>query len=132
MIRGYALAIIWRRILDEYIAKFGFSDNFLAIARKQKHLIRLKVQRAVNDDRSTNLFIKIAEDELKSLQSSHDATYFYELKGALDIAGFNINPMETSVAEFYMHLKTLSKQSFFNVLFLKHNIWIIMKTYKKL
>ena len=101
----------WKKLTEEYISRFGFGDEFLDIARKQKELIRLKVDRAISGDRSLNVFIKIIEDELLELQKPGTSGNFWELKGALDRAGFDIRPMETSVSEFFTHVRTLSKQN---------------------
>lgn len=110
-IRKNLLKKHWRFLLDEYIEKFGFSPNYLAIMRKQKEILRLITDRAVNDNKSLNAFIKIAYTELASLKKDSGSMTFWELKGALDRAGYNINVKETSVSEFYSHIKTLSKQA---------------------
>lgn len=109
-IKSIALGILWRKLLDEFIERFGFSENFLEIARKQKEILRLKIQKATDEDKSVNVFIKIAEEELIAMQQSIQMGNFYELKGALDRAGFYTEPMSTSVAEFYTHVQTLTKQ----------------------
>lgn len=109
--KGYALSILWRQLLDEHVAKFGFSDSYIALARKQKENFRLRIERIVNEDKSLNAFIKITEDELIELQSGTEkGSSFYEIKGALERAGFKIHPMKTSVEEFSTHVRTLLKQ----------------------
>ena len=110
-IKWYALRIQWRKLLDEYIERFGFSENFLEIVRKQKEILQFKVKRIVESDRSVNAFIKISEQELSELQKDDKGGDFWQLKGTLDKAGFNIRPMETSVSEFYTHVKTLMNQN---------------------
>lgn len=110
LIKGYALAILWREILDEHLEKFGFSPGFLEIHRKQKEILRLKVDRIVNEDKSLNAFIKIAEDELSEMEFvGSKGTNFYEIKGILEREGFRINPFETSTEEFYTHVQTMCK-----------------------
>ncbi len=102
---------VWKDLIDEYISKFGLSEEYIDIARKQKELIRLKVERAVNGDKTLTAFIKIIEQELIELQRPRKDTNFWELKGALDRAGFDIRPMETSVTEFFTHVRTLVAQN---------------------
>ena len=110
-VKFYFLNKLWRELQEEQIQKFGFSDDFLAICRKKKELIMLRQQKIVNDDKSVNTFIKIAEDELKEMQKDSGGGNFWQLKGALDRARFNITPSETSVTEFYTHVQTLVKQA---------------------
>ena len=106
---SYYLKIRWRKLTEEYIERFGFSDSFIEITRKQKEILRLKVQRMVDGDKSANTFIKICEEELSEMKGSEVSGNFWELKGSLDRSGFDIRPMETTVSEFYTHVKTLMK-----------------------
>ncbi len=107
----YFLNQLWRSMQDQHIEKFGFSEDFLSICRKKKEILKLREQRALFDDRSVSIFIDIAETELESMQKQGNGGNFWELKGWLDRAGFNIIPHETSVTEFYTHVNTLSKQA---------------------
>ncbi len=109
--RSYFLMLLWRELQEQHIEKFGFSDDFLSICRKRKEIIMLRKQRALHDDRSVSIFIEIAETELEAMQKQGGGGNFWELKGALDRAGFNIIPHETSVTEFYTHLNTLINQA---------------------
>lgn len=71
----------------------------------------MKVDRIVNEDKSLNAFIKIAEDELSEIESaSGKGSSFYEIKGALERSGFKIRPFETTTEEFFTHVETLKKQ----------------------
>lgn len=110
-IKELALKKVWNDLTEEYISKFGFSEDYIEIARKQKELIRLKVDRAINGNKSANAFINIIEQELSELQKPRVSGNFWKLKGALDRAGFDIRPMETCVTEFFTHVKTLMKQT---------------------
>lgn len=110
-LQGYALSILWRQILDEHIGRFGFAEGYIEIVRKQKEILRLRVDRIVNEDRSLNAFIRIAEDELSDLESNKSkGSNFYEIKGVLEKNGFKIHPFKTTVEEFYTHVQTLTKQ----------------------
>lgn len=109
-IQSKILSIQWRRLLDQFVEKFGFSDDFIESQRIIKEILRLKIQRAVNDDRSVNPMIQLAEEELAILKKEKKSSNFWELKGSLDRSGFNVIPLQTSVTEFYTHVHTLSKQ----------------------
>lgn len=109
-IQAFALAIRWRKLMDEYIARFGFSENFLEICRKEKEILIYKSKRIANNDKSQNAFIKVAERDLDELKNGAGGGDFWELKAYLEKNGFRINPFKTSVSEFYTSLKMLSKQ----------------------
>src|SRR3989337_1700891 len=74
-IRSMALGILWRKILDEFIERFGFSDSFLEIHNKEIEIGRMKVDRLVNNDKSLNAFIKIAEEQLASLMKFEEGFF---------------------------------------------------------
>lgn len=110
-IKSHFLHELWRSLQEQHVERFGFSDDFMSICRKQKEIFLLRQQRALNDDRSLNAFIRISEEELVAMQREGKGGNFWELKGALDRAGFNVVPSQTSVAEFYTHIQTLIKSS---------------------
>lgn len=109
-VRGFVLGLRWRKLMDEYVARFGFSENFLEICRKEKEILLYKAKRIANNDRTVNAFIKVAEKDLEELKKDGTGGNFWELKAYLEKNGFRINPFETSVSEFYTSLKMLSKQ----------------------
>ena len=111
MIKQYALSIVWRKLMDEYIERFGFSENFLEIVRKQKEILNLKVKRIVESDRSVNAFIKISEQELSELQQQDKGGDFWQSKAYIEKGmGIRINPLECSVAEFYSYFTVLKQK----------------------
>lgn len=109
MIRAYALSIVWRKLLDEYIARFGFSENFLEIIRKEKEIAMHRVKRIVDSDRSVNAFIQICQQELTELQKAGQGGDFWQSKAFIEKGmGIKINPFECSVGEFYSYFKTIA------------------------
>ena len=112
LIRSYALRLVWRKLLDEYISEFGFCENFLDIIRKQKEIVMYRVNKIVNDDKSVNAFIKVCERELAELQKESQGGSFIETKSYIEKGmGFAINPFRCSVSEFYGYVKILSRQN---------------------
>lgn len=110
-IEAASLAILWRKILAEYIDKFGFSEKHLDLMRKEKEILFYRIKRAVNGDRTMNAFVKIAEEEREAIQSDMKGGNFWEIKAVLNKSGFDIDPYKTSVSEFYSCLKLLREQS---------------------
>jgi len=107
----YFLRDLWEKTLDEFILKFGFSEHFLQIIRKKKEIANLKAEQIITGKKGLTAFIKIAEAELQELIGDENGGgNFYSIKGALDIAGFNIDVKKTTVAEFYTHIETLKKR----------------------
>lgn len=111
-IQRYALGVLWNKILEEFILRHGFSDQYAEIMRKTKELIKLKIQKIVNEDKSQNAFIKVCQEELNDLQSQMTGGNFWELKVMIERQlGFAIDPMKTSTNEFYTYVKMVEKES---------------------
>ena len=110
-ISGVVLGILWRKILDQFIDRFGFSDNSLEIIRKQKEIIALTVDKIANDNKSANAFIKIAEEQLKALQANDKGMNFHELKALVELEWGHLNPMIVTVGEFYSYVKILQDRA---------------------
>jgi len=64
------------------------------------------VQR-IQGDKSVNSFIRACELELEELKSSDSKGNFWKSVAYLKKNGFNIDPMKTSVSEFYSCFKIL-------------------------
>lgn len=72
----------------------------------------MKVDRLVNNDKSLNAFIKIAEEQLASLMKSEKGSDFGQMKSIIQKGlGFTINPMTYTVGEFYADIKLLEQQA---------------------
>jgi len=111
LLKRYALLVIWRSLNDEYIKQFGFTESFLDIVRKQKEIALLKVNKIVTGDRSLETLIDVCMVELETLKKMSGGGTFLETKAYIEKGmGFAINPMKTSVAEFYNYIKVLEKQ----------------------
>lgn len=113
VIRNIILDKIWRKILDEFIAKFGFSDNVKKIDSLICEIGKYKIERLANDDRTVSVLISIAEEEIEEMEKLNSKTKnnIYELKGILDRNGFHVDTIRTSVAEFYTHYFSLKSEN---------------------
>ncbi len=110
--RGYWLGLKWRELEEQYIARFGFSQNFLNIIRKEKELLKLKAERISNQDKTLNIFINIIQDEITAMKTDKGGSNFYESKAYVEKGmGFRIDPLHTSVSEFYSYIEVIKKQA---------------------
>lgn len=113
-VKNYILIRIWIEIYDEMIARFGFSDEFLDLYRKDKEITILKAEMVISNDKTKQAFIKIAEIELDGIRENIDKfsgkITFDEAKGFMESQmGFRINPYECTVAEYYGYMMTMKK-----------------------
>ena len=110
---AWALIAIWKQIMDQYIAKFGFPDHYLEILRKQMEIARHRVTRMTTGDKTVGAFIKIIEQEIEELQRDTTGGNFYELKAWIEkgMGIGHIDPMRITVAEFYSYYKIVEKKS---------------------
>lgn len=104
------LQTIWKSIYDQYIDRYGFSDDLLDILRKRVEIAKLKVLRA-KGVATADTDIDIAELDLqKMLDEAHSEDNFFASKPAIQhILGYQINIKTTSVAE-YMDCAETAKQ----------------------
>lgn len=110
--RKHALQIMWRQMIDQYIARFGFSESFLEIFRKEKEVVSLKLQRIANSDKTLNAFIGIAEAELSQIKEQSKSGSFDALLAAVDkFMGYSIDPMRCSVSKFYSYVAMMDRQN---------------------
>ena len=110
-LKQYALAQIWKDIMNQYLSRHGFSENYLDYIRKQKEIAQYRIQRLVNDDKTMNAYIEIAEMELEELQKEMKGGNFFELKAFVEREmGFSIDPMRTTAGEFYSYFEIVKKK----------------------
>lgn len=107
-IQKVVLARLWEKIYDEYIVRFGLSEEFADILKKQKEIARLIVERITTGDKSILTLIKIAELELEMIEKRIAKGDFNMMKGYMEQGlGFSIDTRKTTVAEFYSYIKVL-------------------------
>jgi len=111
IITFHALIIIWDKMQNEYVEKFGFSESFLEIFRKEKEIAKLIAKKINTGDQSVQTFINIATFEAEEMRKKNlSSNDIYETKTNLErIMGFKINLFETSAAEFFGYIKSAEK-----------------------
>lgn len=104
-----ALDVIGRELMDEYVARFGFTEDFLSVCRKKRELVKLYQKRITTGDTYWQTFIDICEHELEVMQQPRK-TDFYEFKAQVEQRlGRSVDEMTTSVAQFYSYVKMVSR-----------------------
>lgn len=103
--------MLWRDILSQFIDRFGFGESAIERMRKEKEIALITVDMIVSGDKSKKTLIDIVRDELETIQKESTGGEFWEIKSSIEqYMKFSINPMRTSVGEFYSYLKLIEKQ----------------------
>lgn len=103
---------VWEKIYESYISRFGFSENYLHVLRKKKQIAKLQVKKILSGDRTIEPLIAVAKLELEKMQKDTGGMDFFEATASLSKAlGFPINPKQTTVAEYFSYVKSVSKSS---------------------
>lgn len=102
---------LWRDLLEQFIARFGFSENILDIDAKEVEIGRLRVERLVNSDRSLGAIIEIAERELAEMKRETVSGNSHELKAIVELEWGYLNPMVITVSEFHSYVKILQARN---------------------
>lgn len=105
------LVKVFRKLLDEYMTRFGLTESFLTILDKKKEVALMIVDRWVKNDKSLQIFIDIAKIELSWLLDEFSGQQdFYEFKSRVEtMLGFAIDIKKTTVIEFYSYVKMLKQ-----------------------
>ena len=102
----------WEEIHDEYLAKFGIGEKFEDVIRRKKNIMRMTVQRIVNSDTGMDTLIAVEKLRLQEIESAQQKADFYEVKAIVEkMIGFAFDAKKMVVAEFYSHLKQISKEN---------------------
>jgi hypothetical protein len=114
--RGFkyiAFTLLFRKLQDEFIIRFGLSDEYVNILNKELQIFKLRAERLASGDKSTGIFISVAEFELEAMNKNmKGGQEFNILKAYMERAlSFTINPKVISVAEFYSYLSILKKDA---------------------
>jgi len=105
------LAVQWRKLYDEFIAEFGFSESFLEIVRKQKQIAKLLVKKITTDDPTLETMIAICEMELADMQRIGNSVSFYQAKGMVEKEmGMKLDLHQCSVKEYYNYIKLIEQE----------------------
>lgn len=104
----------WKKIYEEYVNRFGFSEEFLSILELEKNIALLKIEKAERGDENIQTFIEIDQIKLEKKKAELNAVNsdFYDMKAAIESnLGFHIDPKKCTVIEFYSYLKNIKKKN---------------------
>ena len=104
------LAQRFEKVFEEFIERFGFSEQTLLLMAKRRHIARLKVKKIVTGDQSLNTMIEIEKEKIRLLEQEMKAEHqeSLEMKANVEmICGYQIDSHRMSTSEFYSLLKTL-------------------------
>lgn len=105
------LAVLWKRLYDEYLKRFGIGEKAVEIIEKQREVIQLIKQIGVDNDNDMLTYLDIAKQQLQTLEVKAEKQgdfSHYEFKGRLERAlKISIDPKKVSVEEYYSYLKIL-------------------------
>lgn len=107
---------VWRKLYDEYIDRFGFSESFQDMLTEKIKIGKLKLKKIITGDESISNFIRVHEIKLEALKSKAMAgsSDIYKAKQAIESSvkyrGIRISLTETSVREFYSYLQDIKKK----------------------
>lgn len=114
---GYEMRFLlrrWKKLYEQFIDRFGFSDEFLSILELEKNIALLKIEKAERGDENIQTFIEIDEIKLqkKKAELSNVKSDFFDIKAGVESSlGFHIDPKKCTVVEFYSYIKALKKKN---------------------
>lgn len=103
---------LWRTIQDEYLEMFGLSEHFRAVMDKRRYIAKLKIEKCLSGNMAIQTIIEVEQIELDKLlqQMPSQKEDYYETAALVSQRlQFAIDIRRMSVAEFYSHIKVLSK-----------------------
>lgn len=106
------LILTWKKIYDDFLEKFGFSEEFLSILRKKINIAVMRAEMAENKDRSMLTLIEIEELELEQMTKPGEQKEvdFFDIKAIVEARmGFKLDIKTCTVAEFYTYMKLVRK-----------------------
>lgn len=104
----------WKKLYEQYVNRFGFSDDFLSILELEKNIALLKIEKAERGDENIQTFIEIDEIKLQKKKSELNSVKsdFFDIKAVVESSlGFHIDTKKCTVVEFYSYVKTLKKKN---------------------
>lgn len=104
----------WKKLYEQYVNRFGFSDDFLSILELEKNIALLKIEKAERGDENIQTFIEIDEIKLQKKKAELNSVKsdFFDIKAGVESSlGFHIDPKKCTVVEFYSYIKTLKKKN---------------------
>lgn len=103
---------VWKKIYNEYIEVFGFSEQFKNVYEQKTKIARLKVKKIISGDLSIENFIRIEQIKLNNMEKRIEiAPDIYDTKIIIEKKlGIRIPLNEVTVREFFSYMKDLNKK----------------------
>lgn len=106
------LFTVWEKLTDEYITRFGISDEQWEINEKYRQVAVLKLRKIKEGASEVQLYIDIKKQELEDLLSRNkdEQNDVYQIKPYIEKAlGFQIDIKSCTVVEFYNYIEIVKK-----------------------
>lgn len=93
----------------QYVDMFGISEHLQEIINLQNQILVHKIDMALTNDRSINMFIKIKEIELNDLLNVKQSKVNTSKIAIEKYLGFRLNEKEVTVKEYYEYLEAIKE-----------------------
>lgn len=99
----------WQELYNEYMDRFGLSEEFKDNLNKQIEIANLKAQLVITGKRHLRTIIKIKEEELNSGKTDVEKPVELEtlLARMSKYYGFKLESKELTVTQYYSYLNTV-------------------------
>ncbi len=98
-------------LYTEYIDTFGISQTLTDIIETQNEILLMKIEKAINEDKTLDTFITLKELELKD-KLNVKQTKTNTAKVAIEkYLGLRINEKEVTVKEYYDYLEAIKEDN---------------------
>lgn len=103
------LATIWNKIYDEYITRYGLTDEFLSELRSEIELANLQAEYVITGKRYYKTLIKIEQEKKRLLGEGLKEPIEIEsiLAKMSKYYGFKLSSKELTVAEYYSYINNV-------------------------
>lgn len=101
-----------KKLYADYIDRFGFGDKYMEMIEKKQRIAIMRIERALENDKSKETFIEIEEEELLNMviEAQGESLNLYESSAIIGrVLGFRIDVKECTVVEFFHYMKTAQK-----------------------
>lgn len=101
----------WNVLNRDFIKEFGINNEFQQYLELLRDIAILKMEKVISEDRKTDLFLKVKEDELEQINKGSKSSWSTTTAFLSKEMGFKIDVAKDSVKEYYSYLKLISKQN---------------------
>lgn len=102
--------IIYLRMQDELVDKYGVGDMFMKILRMKIKISLMRADQALSGDRTSEIKVKILEDKIEEMEGGFkDVDIFESVISIEKFMGFKLDLKTLTVGEFYKYGKYITK-----------------------